>query len=450
MASWALTVLGLGLTCVGAAAMSRSICLGTAPGLLRLLLLLPAAALFVTAPLAFEVQSASRASAAAMLMWLATFKLLALGCGRGPLAVSLRQLSLGQFTALLLWPVIPVTVVTLVAVYTLTHPAVPLFPKTYSAAFGVCAYCSLWANVCAALVAAVHGLVLAPSWNRPWLQTSLADFWGRRWNLPAAASLKHLVYAPVVEGRLVPRPQPHPLLPPGREDLAPAGAAAAPDAERSNSGPAAGAVPQPPRSPSMVSDSTSQAAVTPTMPGTTAAADAAPLSCRAEASSGEKAAAAAAAANEQGDRGRKPRRHEGPSAAARLAALSATFAVSGLMHEVLLWVCTGDASQLGKQTWFFAIQVRGPPPGVKTCPAPLMLVEQQLVRATSRAGIKLPVWLCIPVASLTLQIPAMYGFWGAYFAAVTPRPTPLSAPGAALVAGGNGLGTSIGAFKSEL
>lgn len=127
----------------------------------RLLLLLPAAALFFAAPLAFEVQSASRASAAAMLMWwvgeaarrraaygepgpvdsdanlrvrwsnapftrplafvtncpllpappprLATFKLLALGCGRGPLAASLRQLSLGQFCALLLWPVIPVT-----------------------------------------------------------------------------------------------------------------------------------------------------------------------------------------------------------------------------------------------------------------------------------------------------------------------------------------------------
>ncbi|KAG2435743.1 hypothetical protein HXX76_006939 [Chlamydomonas incerta] len=458
MASWALTVVGLGLACVGAAALSRAICRRTPPGLLRLFLLVPAAALFVTAPLAFEVQSASRASAAAMLMWLATFKLLALGCGRSPLAVSLRQLSLGQFCALLLWPVIPVTgpggtvtfepthgwararkalgylvwrlpenlVVTLVAIYTLTHPGVPLFPKTYSAAFGVCAYCSLWANACAALVVAVHGLALAPSWDRPWLQTSLADFWGRRWNLPAAASLKHLVFAPVVEGRLVPKPRPR--LAAAGEDLAPAGAAAAAPGDDS-SPPAVGKSP-PPSSPSTASDSASRAGAPLNAPET--ADDVAAAAPPGDGGAGKQRAGGETAppgAPGTGDvaaterRGHTKSRRDGPSAAARLMALSATFAVSGLMHEVLLWVCTGDASQLGKQTWFFAIQ------------APLMLAEQALVRAAARAGIQLPVWLCIPVASLTLQVPAMYGFWGAYFAAVTPRSTPLSAPGAASATG---------------
>lgn len=41
---------------------------------------------------------------------------------------------------------------------------------------------------------------VGPSWDRPWLQTSLGDFWGRRWNLPASASLKHLAYDPMLEG----------------------------------------------------------------------------------------------------------------------------------------------------------------------------------------------------------------------------------------------------------
>lgn len=74
-------------------------------------------------------------------------------------------------------------------------------------------------------------------------------------------------------------------------------------------------------------------------------------------------------------------------------------------------------------------------PPLLTAQAPLLAVEQQLVRAFSKAGICLPVWLCVPVASLTLQVPAMYWFWGAYFAAVEPRSSPLApAPSAAAAA----------------
>lgn len=77
----------------------------------------------------------------------------------------------------------------------------PFFTCPTSAAFGVCAYCDLCANAAAALVVLLTGIQCAPSWDRPWLQTSLSDFWGRRWNMPAAASLKELVYDPIVEGR---------------------------------------------------------------------------------------------------------------------------------------------------------------------------------------------------------------------------------------------------------
>ncbi|KXZ55709.1 hypothetical protein GPECTOR_2g1259 [Gonium pectorale] len=275
-----------------------------------------------------------------MLMWLANFKLTAFCLGRGPLTQT--GLTLGQFTALLLWPIIPRT------------------------AFGVCAYCDLWANACAALVMWVHGVEVAPSWDRPWLQTSLADFWGRRWNLPASSSLKHLAYEPLVE------------------DLAPAGLADG------------GSVVSTSNTASLAPDSNG---VTPT-----AGTDADPTTARAQ--------------HEQGDKAPASRRSGRPSAssAARLAGLAATFMISGLMHEVLLCVCTGDTAQLGKQTLFFAIQ------------APLMLLEQQLVRAMKRTGVMPPNWICIPVASLTLQVPAMYWFWGAYFAAVAPRSSPLAPP----------------------
>ena len=90
-------------------------------------------------------------------------------------------------------------------------PAPPLHPLAAAAvafaaclpaaaAFGVCCYCDLWANAAAALVLLLHGIPTAPSWDRPWLQTSLGDFWARRWNLPASASLKHLAFDPAVEG----------------------------------------------------------------------------------------------------------------------------------------------------------------------------------------------------------------------------------------------------------
>ena len=211
----------------------------------------------------------------------------------------------------------------------------------------------------------------------------------------------------------------------------------------------------------MASDSASQAAANAPSPS---AADADGDDTKQRVGETGAASYTGTAANAATDRsGRDKPRRDGPSAAARLAALVATFAVSGLMHEVLLWVCTGDASQLGKQTWFFAIQVRvevwpmGEAAGGKGCvesespraghkqrgtrlracvarcsacrgslllggtccgdefsvslllQAPLMLAEQQLVRATTRAGVKLPVWLCIPVASLTLQ--ASLGCW---------------------------------------
>lgn len=52
-----------------------------------------------------------------------------------------------------------------------------------------------------------------------------------------------------------------------------------------------------------------------------------------------------------------PPRRRSPPAAVRAVGLLATFAVSGLMHEALLIICTGSWEQLGRQTVFFGLQV---------------------------------------------------------------------------------------------
>jgi hypothetical protein len=46
-------------------------------------------------------------------------------------------------------------------------------------------------------------LDLSPHFDHPFLSTSFADLWGRRWNLIAGHSLRFLVYDPIVEGRLM-------------------------------------------------------------------------------------------------------------------------------------------------------------------------------------------------------------------------------------------------------
>ncbi|GLI67945.1 hypothetical protein VaNZ11_012276 [Volvox africanus] len=447
--NWALCIVAAPLACVGSAGAVRAVVARTRPGLQRLLLCLPAVMLYSSLPFLFDVQSISRASAAAMLLWLANFKLLALCLGRGPLMQA--GLSLGQFTALLLWPIAPEIdvdgrvqilhdtrtrastafqrvfwrapenlVIFFLALLTLTHPSVPLLAKTYSAAFGVCCYCDLWANVCASLVIWLHGMEVAPSWNRPWLQTSLADFWARRWNLPTSSSLKYLVYEPLMEGRLVACSEPHTGETKGTaatEQVPPSGANSARQVEQRHvakadggSGPKTGAI----VGVNLGADLTPSGSLGGVAPG----AEDGNGDALMPAAAGPAAAGPVASEKDLTGRGASERRtnRRSGSAARRVIGLAATFIVSGIMHELLLYICTGDQAQLGKQAIFFAIQ------------APLVMAEQRLVKTLARLHIHLPTWLCIPVASLTLQIPAKYWFWGAYFAAVHSRASPLASP----------------------
>ncbi|KIZ02506.1 hypothetical protein MNEG_5449 [Monoraphidium neglectum] len=57
----------------------------------------------------------------------------------------------------------------------------------------------IWDAYCALAIAVAH------SFDAPWLSTSFADYWSRRWNLTISYMLRVLVYEPVLEGRLVPK-----------------------------------------------------------------------------------------------------------------------------------------------------------------------------------------------------------------------------------------------------
>jgi hypothetical protein len=44
------------------------------------------------------------------------------------------------------------------------------------------------------------GLNIAPHFNQPYLSSSVSSFWGARWNLTAANTLRFMVYDTVCDG----------------------------------------------------------------------------------------------------------------------------------------------------------------------------------------------------------------------------------------------------------
>ena len=47
------------------------------------------------------------------------------------------------------------------------------------------------------------GLAVAPHFDRPFLSSSLTDFWSRRWNLNTGYTMRFMIYDPICEGRLI-------------------------------------------------------------------------------------------------------------------------------------------------------------------------------------------------------------------------------------------------------
>uniref|UniRef100_A0A0E0LLQ8 Wax synthase domain-containing protein n=1 Tax=Oryza punctata TaxID=4537 RepID=A0A0E0LLQ8_ORYPU len=189
-----------------------------APGLPRLGALLPVLALLPFLPFAFS-SIHLRTISAFSLVWLCVFKLLLLAAGHGPLHPSLP---LVRFVACAALPVKVMddekrrkpTSRRLAPEFVLSYAAkAAVFAALVSArcyregmpAYAVVAFdgahvylmLELFLATAAAAARVVLGAELEPQFDRPYLATSLADFWGRRWNLMVPAVLRPSVYRPV-------------------------------------------------------------------------------------------------------------------------------------------------------------------------------------------------------------------------------------------------------------
>ncbi|CAL5068509.1 unnamed protein product [Urochloa decumbens] len=187
------------------------------PGLPRLAALLPALAFLPFLPLAFRALH-PRAISAFFLAWIAEFRLLLLAAGQGPLHPSL---SLPAFVAIAVFPVTrredPRKTKTASAAA--ARPGLGLAESAAMAAllaaivsledrvsgYALLALYSLHVYLAlelvlassAAAARALLGVDLEPQFDRPYLSSSLRDFWGRRWNLAVSALLRDCVFLPV-------------------------------------------------------------------------------------------------------------------------------------------------------------------------------------------------------------------------------------------------------------
>lgn len=186
------------------------------PGLPRLTALLPVVAFLTAAPLLFT-SAVLRGVAGFFFAWLGAFKVVLLAAGRGPLDPSLPILPF-LFTAA--FPVklrrrggrpdaasnagsvtivsCAVKVAVIAALLRVYQYKDQLNFYARLALYGVHVYC--FADLllpCIAIVGGALGMELEPQFDRPYLATSLRDFWGRRWNLMVPAILRPSIYQPV-------------------------------------------------------------------------------------------------------------------------------------------------------------------------------------------------------------------------------------------------------------
>ncbi|TVU13324.1 hypothetical protein EJB05_40372, partial [Eragrostis curvula] len=197
-----------------AALYSRAASSRLRPGFPRLAALLPVLVVFAAAPLAVTSSPTVRGTAGFFLGWLGVFKVLLLAAGRGPLEPALPVLPF-VFTALLpvklrrreaaaeasksvslLSSAVKLAVIaTLIKVYQFKHQ---LHLYMCLILYGIHIYCFL--DLLLPFIAAIGralGMEMEPQFDRPYLATSLRDFWGRRWNLMVSAILRPSVYGPV-------------------------------------------------------------------------------------------------------------------------------------------------------------------------------------------------------------------------------------------------------------
>lgn len=191
-------------------------------GLPRLIAVLPVVALYTALP--WQLSSVHmRGITALVFMWVGSFKLLMLCFEVGPLATPWARSNLFHFMAVAVFPIrvrqsrsdndsqtkifnsttlIKVIVegfLLLVVLYLYSFrnqiPQGLIFVL-----YGVHIFLFLDVSMVslAAMADACLGAELEPQFNRPYLSTSLEDFWGKRWNLVVSNILRQSVYDPVL------------------------------------------------------------------------------------------------------------------------------------------------------------------------------------------------------------------------------------------------------------
>lgn len=90
-----------------------------------------------------------------------------------------------------------------IIVHALTHGHLPPLAKTVSYGCGLYFFLGMLMDGLGTVLTWLLGMPIAPHFNSPFSATSLADLWGRRWNLTAGGVLRRLLYDPLVEGVVI-------------------------------------------------------------------------------------------------------------------------------------------------------------------------------------------------------------------------------------------------------
>ncbi|EOA25726.1 hypothetical protein CARUB_v10019087mg [Capsella rubella] len=193
-------------------------------GIKRLILIIPVFFIFFILPFLMIPSVHLLGVTAFFIAWLANFKLFLFALGRGPLSSNPKPLSLPVFLAVsslpikiqlkskplksrshegsregpLIYTIKAVILVILIKVYDYSSK---LPDKVLLILYAIHIYFTLELILAAmaAVVRAMSDLELEPQFNKPYLATSLQDFWGRRWNLMVTGILRPTVYEPMVQ-----------------------------------------------------------------------------------------------------------------------------------------------------------------------------------------------------------------------------------------------------------
>ncbi|KAL4425430.1 hypothetical protein ABPG75_009446 [Micractinium tetrahymenae] len=106
-------------------------------------------------------------------------------------------------------------------VWLLQHP-LPGLLRALAYTLALYALLSMIMDGPASVFIGLTGLRVSPHFDRPWMATSVAAFWSKRWDLAAGNTLRQLVFDCVCEGRLwaLPPGSAHKQTSPGRQLLA--------------------------------------------------------------------------------------------------------------------------------------------------------------------------------------------------------------------------------------